>query len=284
MAEELEIKLTLAEADLPRVVDWVSARADARAGAAQDLFNRYYDTEDAALNRQQAALRVRRSGAGYVQTLKTRGEFVAGAHCRQEWEWPLSEPELDLSLLAQTPVADTLNPESLAPVFETNFRRQIWLFSEAGAEVEMALDQGMIISGVAQHPLCEVEFERKSGASRLLLDLARELADQVPVFLNLVSKAEQGYFLAGIYRPQLVPAPEPLSVTGFLHLLSVAWLLDKPVAVAALSLDPVREAAARAGEAAALQALLDALAAGRSVRSLAAERRLGQLQLALAAA
>ena len=95
MAEELEIKLTVAEPDLNRVALWASARSDARYEAEQALFNRYYDTPDAVLNRQQAALRVRRLGTNYVQTLKTRGDFVAGAHRRQEWEWPLSSANLD---------------------------------------------------------------------------------------------------------------------------------------------------------------------------------------------
>ncbi|HCL37363.1 MAG TPA: CYTH domain-containing protein, partial [Marinobacter hydrocarbonoclasticus] len=42
------------------------------------------------------ALRVRQAGDRYIQTLKTQGEFVNGAHRRQEWEWDLPGPDLDL--------------------------------------------------------------------------------------------------------------------------------------------------------------------------------------------
>lgn len=283
MAEELEIKLTVAEPDLNRVALWASARSDARYEAEQALFNRYYDTPDAVLNRQQAALRVRRLGMNYVQTLKTRGDFVAGAHRRQEWEWPLSSANLDVSLLAETPLASVINLERLSVVFETNFRRRTWRLNHWDAEVEMALDEGAVVSGSRRSPLCEVEFELKSGASGRLLELAMALAGQVPVFLNLVSKAEQGYFLAGMHRPVLAPSDASLSVTDFLHLLGLAWMLEVPVPIARLRLDTVADAAERVGQGAAFQWVVAELAAGRLVRSLARETALGQLQLSLAA-
>ena len=75
-------------------------------------------------------------------------------------------------------------------------------------------------------PLHEVEFELKAGDAECLMQQASKLAEQVPVFLNLVSKAEQGYYLAGIYQPEPKTPEEPLSVTAFLHLLSVSWLTE----------------------------------------------------------
>src|SRR5690554_699661 len=85
MAEELEIKLSLKSGDLVKALNWLLAQPEAQAGSKKSLVNCYYDTPDAELNHQQAALRVRKAGSHYVQTLKTRGEFVDGAHRREEW-------------------------------------------------------------------------------------------------------------------------------------------------------------------------------------------------------
>src|SRR5690554_1891866 len=125
MAVELEIKLTLSERAQSQALEWLLAQPEARPGGEKLLMNRYYDTPDAALNRARAALRVRQSGNRYIQTLKTQGEFVDGAHRRQEWEWPLPGPELDLSLLETTPLKQQLDLQQLHVAFETNFNRQV---------------------------------------------------------------------------------------------------------------------------------------------------------------
>ena len=99
MEVELEIKLTLSERAQAKALQWLLAQPEASRGGQKDLMNRYYDTPDAALNRARAALRVRQSGDRYIQTLKTQGEFVDGAHRRQEWEWPLPGSQQNLWVL-----------------------------------------------------------------------------------------------------------------------------------------------------------------------------------------
>jgi inorganic triphosphatase YgiF len=81
------------------------ARPDCEAGGQIELRNIYFDTPDFILNRQRMALRVRQKGSRFIQTLKTQGEFIDGGHRRMEWEWPLATAELDLSLLAATPLS-----------------------------------------------------------------------------------------------------------------------------------------------------------------------------------
>lgn len=284
MAEELEIKLTVAEADQQKVEAWLSNDATAEYVGEKSLINRYFDTPAADLNRQKAALRVRQAGDKSIQTLKTRGEFVNGAHRRQEWEWPLPGPDLSLGLLADTPLADRVNLAELEVVFETNFRRQIWMISRDDAEVEVALDSGTVAGGDRAEPLNEVEFELKSGSPAILMSLARELAEKVPVFLNLVSKAEQGYYLAGLYEPRIEPEAGALSVTGLLYQLSLAWLQDRGWTPGSSDLSEVERAAGKAGGEAGLTRVLDALEQGASVRELARTPELGQLQLRLASA
>ncbi|MDX1756781.1 MAG: CYTH domain-containing protein [Marinobacter sp.] len=223
MPQELEIKLTLTPAAQESAYQWLTALPTATVGSAKTLINTYFDTPAAALNRQRAALRVRQTGDGYIQTLKTQGEFVNGAHRRQEWEWPLGRAELELDLLADTPLVRNIDLTELSPVFETNFERRVVMLDDGDAVIECAFDTGQINAGDKVMPLCELEFELKSGDETRLLHWACQLAAQVPFFLNLISKAEQGYHLAGLHEPEPLPRDaEP--VNRFFHGLSVLWL------------------------------------------------------------
>ncbi|MCK7544789.1 CYTH domain-containing protein [Marinobacter bryozoorum] len=284
MAEELEIKLSLTPVALNQAAEWLSAQTGVSIGAEKTLINRYYDTPAGDLNHQKVALRVRQAGDKYIQTLKTKGEFVDGAHRRQEWEWPLTGTELNLGLIADTPVGEGINLAELTPVFETNFRRRVVMLENAKATIECALDQGTIEVGGRSRDLCELELELKEGSPDALLAWARELAAQVPVFLNLISKAEQGYALAGLYQPSALPDSEPL-VNRVFHGLARAWLSGSTDRELEADLDTL---AARPGFPASLARdvtwLRDQLQAGESVAGLARKSvRLGQFQLALLA-
>ncbi|MBR9871036.1 MAG: CYTH domain-containing protein [Gammaproteobacteria bacterium] len=285
MATELEIKLTLSEQSQTEALAWLLAQQEASEGPRKVLMNRYYDTPSAALNRARAALRVREAGGRYIQTLKTQGEFVDGAHRREEWEWEIPSTDLDVSLLEQTPLNDQLDLSELALVFETNFTRQIVMLNTAGSVIEVAVDSGEIAGRGAARPLHEVEFELKSGNSESLMIWAAALAREVPVFLNLVSKAEQGYHLAGIHQPTLGRSTEALSVTEFLHQLSLAWLLKAPALFSAESLSEVQRFADDAGFSDVWGQLMPELVRGCCVADmLQSIPRIGELQLAIAAA
>ncbi len=282
LATELEIKLSLEGGAAGDAERWLARQSGDTSPEAVALVNRYFDTPDAELNRARAALRVRRAGARYIQTLKTQGEFVDGAHRRQEWEWELPGPELDVGLLAQTPLANRINLADLHVVFETNFQRKIWLLETPAASVEAALDEGVIAGGGVDVPLHEVEFELKVGASSCLLDWARALAEQVPVFLNLISKAEQGYYLAGLYQPEMPPKGAGLSVNDSLRALSVSWLLDRPFPLADYDVARLESLSEARGGQDLWQAVKTGLSQGRPLRSLLDQTELGRWQLALA--
>ncbi|MFV8572386.1 CYTH domain-containing protein [Marinobacter sp. SBS5] len=285
MATELEIKLTLSEQSQTNALAWLLAQPEASEGPRKTLINRYYDTPNAALNLARAALRVRETGGRYIQTLKTQGEFVDGAHRREEWEWEIPSADLDLSLLEQTPLNDQLDLSELKLAFETNFTRQIVMLNTADAVIEVAVDFGEIVGSGCARPLHEVEFELKSGAPSSLMVWATALAREVPVFLNLVSKAEQGYHLAGIHQPTLAQCPEALSVTAFLHQLSLAWLLQESVSFSAESLRSVQREAGKAGLQAVWDQLMPELIRGAAVPDLVQRApRIGELQLAIASA
>ena len=282
MAEELEIKLSLTPVALDQAAEWLSAQTGVSIGAEKTLINRYYDTPAGDLNHQKVALRVRQAGDKYIQTLKTQGEFVDGAHCRQEWEWPLTGSDLDIGLIADTPVGQDVNLANLRPVFETNFVRRILMLESAEATIECALDQGSILADNRRRDLCELELELKRGDPAALLDWACALAAQVPVFLNLISKAEQGYALAGVHQPVPLGDDEPL-VNRVFHGLSRAWLTGAADTSLMKDVDSLLETGrVPAAQLTELDWLKARLEAGETVAELAADStRLGQLQLAL---
>lgn len=284
MATELEIKLTLSEQAQAQAADWLLAQPEAARGGRKTLLNRYYDTVDAALNQAKAALRVRQAGNRFIQTLKTQGEYVGGAHRRQEWEWPLPSEDLDLTLLAQTPLSDQLDLQRLHLAFETNFNRQVIMLEAAGSVIEVAVDSGNIVGGDQSRPLHEVEFELKSGQPESLMTWARALADEVPVFLNLVSKAEQGYYLAGLYRSEAEAAESFLTVTQWLRQLSRSWLTGSALNIPESSLALVQKKAAACDLLDIWAQVQREIGNGCTAQELIQRvPRLGVLQLALAA-
>lgn len=286
MAEELEIKLSLKSADLLKALNWLLAQPEAQAGSKKCLVNCYYDTPDAELNHQQAALRVRQAGSQYLQTLKTRGEFVDGAHRREEWEWPIAGPELSLGLLADTPLGDRINLARLAPAFETNFTRQVVMLDDGKAVIECAVDLGVIAAGGQEKPLHEVEFELVSGDPSRLLAWAEKLALQCPVFLNLVSKAEQGYYLAGIHvagEDGGTGADTHDDLDRLLYRLSHAWLEQGSVSLDGLDVQALAVQAEASGQGQSFAAVVEALAKGQSLGNLLSRPELGQCQLGLLA-
>ncbi|MDL0433324.1 CYTH domain-containing protein [Marinobacter sp. TBZ242] len=284
MAQELEIKLSVAQSDLDRAIDWLSGQPNTRQSETLQLGNTYFDTPDGDLNRQKIALRIRKMGDRYIQTLKTRGEFVDGAHRRQEWEWPLIGTTLNMGLIADTPVGQSVNLAELQPVFETNFERRVVMIEQGDTLIEVAIDSGEIAVEGRSRLLNEIEFELKSGDAAALLAWARRLADEVPVFLNLISKAEQGYYLAGLYHPAPDAGEEPeLAVNEFLFALSVSWLTGSPAPVDEEALGNIGRLADERGVSELYHRVVRALVNGTPVSDMVSHRELGQLQLAIAA-
>ncbi len=194
---EIELKLALRAADLPAL-----QRRLARLGGGTDVQvdNVYFDTADRLLRRHRMALRVRRIGRRWVQTLKT--EAAAGALAeRGEWEVPAPRGRLDARRFGQTPLVKLLQAHPgarLQPVFRTCFRRTVWTTGDGA--IELALDRGEIVAGDRRAPILELELELKSGTAaalfRLAADLAGHGAGALPLLPAVDSKAVRGHRLA----------------------------------------------------------------------------------------
>ncbi|AUW59735.1 inorganic triphosphatase [Sphingobium sp. SCG-1] len=207
MVEEVELKLELT----PEAAAFLEASTLLEGDAAKATQRSiYFDTADTMLFRNGLSLRIRRSGRKRVQTVKADNAKGGGLFARPEWEMPVSNdaPVLD----ARTPIQSILgeHANSIAPVFEVNVVRRIWMIADANASIELVLDRGVVAVGDRQTPICEVELEMKSGQPSALFALARKIDAIAPARIGVFSKSERGYRL--LAPPLSVFKAEPVEL------------------------------------------------------------------------
>ena len=202
MHSEVELKLLIAPTDIWRLQRHPLLKALTRRKLpSQRLVSVYYDTPDLALRKHSVAVRLRRVGRRWLQTVKAEGSVAAGLHERPEWESETVENTLDFNAINNPKLRKFLAAkelqQELRPVFLTEFvRSRRLLASSSGDIVEFALDRGDIRAGDQRLPICEVELELKSGNPARLFEVALGLQETIPLRLENVSKAERGYQLA----------------------------------------------------------------------------------------
>lgn len=213
MAREFELKILLDEDGEARLRAAPALR-ELRAGrpATRKLVSVYYDTPGRTLRAAGIALRLRRSGRRWVQTVKRgRGRMAAGLSTPEESEAPAPGGRPDLELVEpralREAVAAAIGGEALAPVFETRFRRTSQLLAVSGGEVELAIDSGEIVAGERSATLREAELELKSGKPEAVSAAGQALFTGGPVRFAARSKAERGYALAAGEAAVLPLAP-----------------------------------------------------------------------------
>lgn len=198
---ETELKLSLSAPDLPRLL---AHPLLTQTGDTQRLLNTYFDTPELALQQRRMAVRERLAGEQWLLTVKTTGQSHNGLSRRQEWEGPTTPGALQFNTLVDDAALAqdlmTLRP-NLRALFCTDFERQRWVIAYAGAQIEVALDQGSIhVPGTdLSEPLLELELELLSGPEEALLALADVLRQTPQGTVMLVpsdaSKAQRGMAL-----------------------------------------------------------------------------------------
>jgi triphosphatase len=196
-SKEVELKFEFHHADAARITSHPVLRESLAPPEERDLISVYFDTSDFALREAGVYLRVRDTGTSYVQTIKSM-KSEAEPMERLEWEReiPATRPEFDSA--EGTALAPLLTPEvraSLRPLFETLVKRKTFLVASGDSEIELAIDEGEIVSGHRGRPILELELELKRGETRDLFHLARTLAETLPLRLAVKTKAERGYEL-----------------------------------------------------------------------------------------
>lgn len=202
-----------------------AARADAleRAVATANatsvpLRATYFDTEDRRLAAAGLALRVRKEGRRWVQTLKGAGD---GLWQRLEHEVPRqfaagAQPLADPALHDHTPAGDALRAALgdgvLLPIYGTEVTRTRRLLRGKGCVAELALDRGALRAGDRRWPLCELELELKSGDAAALVELAARWVQRFGLTLDVRTKAERGERLARGVRVGAAVKARPLQL------------------------------------------------------------------------
>jgi triphosphatase len=191
--KEFEVKLELAPASLSALKKFPLLRTRTAASHATE-FSVYFDTDNQKLRKKGLMLRVRRVGSRHLQTIKASANLAPIE--RDEWETEIVGNKPDLSLAKDTalePLITNKLRRQLRPLFETRVRRTIYPVVNGAHAIALCVDRGTIDTGTRSVPLCEIELELKRGTAAKLFDVARELAQTLPVRLALKSKSERGY-------------------------------------------------------------------------------------------
>lgn len=209
--QEIELKFQVPQAARAAVLKAVQT-ATARQTRLQA---RYLDTAERHLALARAALRLRREGRRWVQTLKAEGDNPM-QRLEHEVVLPVGRgaPVLDLRRHLDTPAAVALaralglDPQvcaerirggddlGLAVCFETDILRTHRELRVAGGRVELAFDQGRIRAAGRTLAVCELEMELCAGTPAALVALAQRWVQRHGLWLDVRSKAERGDLLA----------------------------------------------------------------------------------------
>jgi inorganic triphosphatase YgiF len=209
MPREIELKLFLPD-DAEVALAAAPLLRDARPRRVH-LDATYFDTPDRLLQKHGMALRLRRTGRQWVQTLKEAESARGGLSARPEWESPArlvrGTPRIDVTKLADTPLPALLARHraqaKLQPQFRVRVRRTLWEIEFRGSRIEVAADRGHIEAASGGRPtsvpVAEIELELKDGRPEDLTAAALRLTGRGKNGLALVpmlsGKAERGYRL-----------------------------------------------------------------------------------------
>ena len=249
MAVEIELKFRIPPARLAALRRAVATRS----AVVLPLAAVYVDTAGEHLARARTALRLRREGPQWVQTLKAEG---ATPMQRLEHNVVLQAPGLAATAAANAtgtsrPLLDIHRHDGTAagaalqrvlasaghpPLverFATDVQRTRRVLRRGAASIELALDEGHIHAAGRQVVVCEIEFELLQGTPQALLDEAARWVQRFGLVLDVRSKSERGHLLAA------GRACSPPAQARALHLPAKAPLADALVALLANPLGQV---------------------------------------------
>ncbi len=212
MSAEIELKLEIPAGSIGRLNHsplLKNAAAERKSAVLQSV---YFDTSKQTLRRHGLLLRIRRSGARRVQTVKQDDGHGAGLFSRGEWECDVAADRPDFDAARRSALGPLLTGKlcrRLRPVFATRVRREVYPLERRGSTIELTIDKGEIETAERAAPICEIELELKDGQPAALFDVAQALAREVPVELAAASKAARGYALLAGEAPGPVKA-EPV--------------------------------------------------------------------------
>lgn len=212
---EIELKFQV-PAEARRAVQSAVAGAGSRRTR---LLAAYYDTPQRHLAQAGLALRLRKEGRRWVQTLKGAGE-----HAMQRLEHNVElaasagqRPAVDPRRHAGTPAGERLfavlpDGAQLQEQYGTDVVRTHRTVRTRRGTVELAFDEGHIHAGDRRLPVCELEVELVSGQAIGVVEVGRRWVRQHGLWLDVRTKAERGErLMRGLDRTDPAKA-EPIAL------------------------------------------------------------------------
>ena len=190
MAIEFELKYS---AD----VEAQEAIGQAHPGRYQtyEMETTYYDTPTGALSQRHITLRRRYENGRSVCTVKTP---VSG-YGRGEWECECDDINQAIDRLVELGASRELlllTARGVEPICGAKFTRLALPLTYRGAQLELALDRGVLLGGGKEIPLCEGEVELKSGEPDEAVAFAEDLAKKFGLRPEQRSKFRRALALA----------------------------------------------------------------------------------------
>ena len=207
LIEEFELKLLFPQDRLAALEGWMISKGGTRR---QRLQAAYIDTDDFLLARSGIALRVRKEGRQWFQTLKAptsshleRLEHnVSLVHVGSGVpEWNIKHHSEHLAGKALKKVLSGRSVSELKVKYRTDIFRRSAQIRARGALLEYALDTGVILAPhqdgqESSIPVCELEIELLQGQKEAVLIHAKNIIKKYHAYIDTRSKSERGFNLA----------------------------------------------------------------------------------------
>ena len=211
MKTEIELKLTLPKAQPPALRRHPLVASAPRAAPTATLLNTYFDTPTLLLSKHRIALRTRKQGRRWLQTVKADASSSGGLSARPEWEGPYSEA-FDFSSIDAAETRKLLEGAAaeLIPLFTTDFRRETRrLTPSPGISMLMMIDQGKIAAGDRETRCARSNSNSRAAGPRISTGWRSRSPTSLPLLPNDSSKAQRGLELFH-NRPALPMRAQPL--------------------------------------------------------------------------
>ena len=207
--QEIELKFLVPDYK----VDALLRQANIKSSQTNKLAAHYFDTAEQDLAKAGIALRIRKEGDDWVQTIKATGDGMAS---RLEHNHVLDAEQTaqaaethslspDLQIYKNGELADNLArfdldtlTDELIQQYVTDVERITRLVKKDNNVVEVAYDEGLVHHGKdasRQQNIHEVEFELLQGKPEFLFEVAKTWCKRYKMCVSTVTKAERGSLL-----------------------------------------------------------------------------------------
>src|SRR5215510_12600917 len=210
---EIELKFAIDEPTMGRL--WERARKlrlTKGSRTTRRVRSIYLDTPEHALKSAGMALRLRRDGRRWMQSVETSTALHGGLSQADEVEIPAPGGRPRLMAIPETAIREEIvrhvNGSALQTVCETVIKRTAREVSLGdGTRAELAVDEGEIHANGHSAQLREAGIELIEGRPSGLFDIAQALFPDGGLRFSRLSKVARGYMLAetGNIEPPVAP-------------------------------------------------------------------------------